>query len=120
MKKALTFTFPWPPSVNNYWMHTRRGIYISAFGRAYRKEVWTEVKSRYPGHKAYSTPIEVSIVASPPDKRKRDLDNIFKSILDAMQHAGVYEDDGYIDLLQIARIPEKHGLIHVTVREVKK
>lgn len=119
MKKALVFTFPWPPSVNHYWMHTRRGIYISAFGKAYRKEVWAEVKNQYPGHKAITSSIEVSIVASPPDARKRDLDNIFKSVLDAMQHAGVYEDDGQIDLLQIGRLTEKHGLIHVTVREVK-
>jgi crossover junction endodeoxyribonuclease RusA len=37
--------------------------------------------------------------AFPPDHRRRDLDNIQKPVLDALEHAGVYEDDSQIDLL---------------------
>ena len=37
--------------------------------------------------------------AFPPDRRRRDLDNLQKPLLDALQHAGVYEDDSQIDLL---------------------
>lgn len=37
--------------------------------------------------------------AFPPDRRRRDLDNLQKPTLDAMQHAGVYEDDSQVDLL---------------------
>jgi len=40
--------------------------------------------------------------AFPPDRRRRDLDNLQKSTLDALEHAGLYEDDSQIDLL-IAR-----------------
>jgi crossover junction endodeoxyribonuclease RusA len=37
--------------------------------------------------------------AFPPDRRRRDLDNIQKPVLDALEHAAVYEDDSQIDLL---------------------
>jgi crossover junction endodeoxyribonuclease RusA len=37
--------------------------------------------------------------AFPPDRRRRDLDNIQKPVLDALEHVGVYEDDSQIDLL---------------------
>jgi crossover junction endodeoxyribonuclease RusA len=41
--------------------------------------------------------------AFPPDRRRRDLDNLAKPTLDALEHAGVYEDDSQIDLLIIRR-----------------
>ncbi|NBW23084.1 MAG: RusA family crossover junction endodeoxyribonuclease, partial [Caulobacteraceae bacterium] len=41
--------------------------------------------------------------AFPPDKRKRDLDNVLKSLLDALTHANVWDDDSQIDDLRIYR-----------------
>ncbi len=35
----------------------------------------------------------VEIIMYPPDKRKRDMDNIKKALFDALQHAGLYKDD---------------------------
>jgi len=43
--------------------------------------------------------IALAMDAFPPDHRRRDLDNIQKPVLDALEHAGVYEDDSQIDLL---------------------
>jgi Holliday junction resolvase RusA-like endonuclease len=45
--------------------------------------------------------VALSIVAHPPNRRKRDLDNLLKAPLDAMAHAGVYDDDGQIVRLSI-------------------
>lgn len=39
----------------------------------------------------------------PPDRRRRDIDNPLKALLDACEHAGCYEDDGQIDELHIVR-----------------
>jgi crossover junction endodeoxyribonuclease RusA len=41
--------------------------------------------------------------AFPPDRRRRDLDNLLKALLDSIEHAGVYEDDSQIDLLVARR-----------------
>lgn len=45
----------------------------------------------------------MSIRLDPPDRRRRDLDNALKGTLDALEKAGVYNDDGQIDKLSIER-----------------
>lgn len=58
----------------------------------------------------------------PPDKRRRDVDNICKALLDAMQHAGVYEDDSQIDDLHIRRrdvVPPGRVVVQITAMEAK-
>lgn len=47
--------------------------------------------------------IALCMDAFPPDRRRRDLDNIRKPVLDALEHAGVYADDSQIDLLITGR-----------------
>lgn len=47
--------------------------------------------------------LQVAITASPPDRRRRDLDNILKATLDSLQHAGLYPDDSQIDALFVIR-----------------
>ena len=58
----------------------------------------------------------VKILASPPDNRKHDLDNILKSLLDSIQHAGVFEDDEQIDGLEIYRTKERENAVYVTIK----
>lgn len=58
--------------------------------------------------------IKVSMCAFPPDKRRRDLDNLNKIILDSLQKAGLFHDDSQIDYLSIERCePFKDGKIRV-------
>jgi len=51
----------------------------------------------------YSGRLGLVIAAYPPDRRKRDLDNLLKATLDALVFAKVIKDDGDIDELGIAR-----------------
>ena len=114
----MRLTLPWPPSVNTYWRHPNKGPLasrhlISEKGRDYRAFVLRAVKWQ-----AYDLPkgrLEVSILANPPDARKRDLDNILKSLLDSLAHAGLIEDDGFIDKLSIERGEINRGGGSVTV-----
>jgi crossover junction endodeoxyribonuclease RusA len=59
------------------------------------------------------------IDAYPPDRRRRDLDNIQKAILDSLEKAGAYNDDSQIDLLIVSRqrsIPG--GAIIITLQKL--
>jgi len=47
--------------------------------------------------------LALTIIVHPPDRRRRDLDNVLKGVLDALQHSGLIADDGNIDLLAIVR-----------------
>ena len=119
----LRLTLPWPPSVNHYWMRTRHGRpYISARGTVYRGAVilLCRAEMRQQQIERMTGRLRVEIIAHPPDRRKRDLDNVLKSLLDSLQHAGVYEDDTQIDDLRIVRRvrdPKKKGWIEIEVGE---
>lgn len=102
-----TLTLPFPPSVNHYW--GVRGIhrFVDQKGKFFRAKVGEIVSE------ANIQPIQgrmaVFISLFPPDRRKRDLDNVLKALLDALQHAGCYEDDSQIDDLQIVRCEVRKG-----------
>jgi crossover junction endodeoxyribonuclease RusA len=111
---------PYPPSLNTYWRHPIRGklvgrTLISEKGRDYRRQIKGIVLARrlprFDGVR-----LAVTIKASAPDKRLRDLDNIPKALLDALVHAGVLEDDSMIDELHIIRLPPRApGTVFLTI-----
>jgi len=109
-------TLPWPPSVNTYWRHPTKGALagrhlISEQGRRYRNEVAKCVLVQKTTRFLGGEPIRLEIVAYVPDRRRRDLDNILKSMLDAITHAGVWADDTQVDDLRIYRARDSHGAL---------
>jgi len=61
----------------------------------------------------------MSIECYPPDRRKRDLDNLGKCIADSLQHARVYADDSQIDFLSFERMPNLYGKVLIYIKEIK-
>ena len=107
------YTLPYPPSVNHYYRHVGARVLISSEGRKYREAVWLAVLEQ--GRKRHEGPVSVELLVSPPDKRRRDLDNVLKGLLDALAHAGVYEDDSQIDSLTVKRGRPGSGSVTVYV-----
>ena len=102
----MTLTLPYPPSVNHYWRRVGPRTLISREGRTFRKNVCALLASASgngPRKPPMGGRIALAMDAFPPDRRRRDLDNIQKSVLDALERAGVYEDDSQIDLLLTRR-----------------
>jgi crossover junction endodeoxyribonuclease RusA len=110
--------FPVPPSNNVYYRRSGHHTHISVKGREYKKTVCNIVSEFYP-IKFGINPLRVHINYWPATKRKMDLDNLFKGILDALTAAGVWDDDSQIDELSISRMQVmKGGKISVTVESV--
>lgn len=112
----LRFELPYPPSINHYYKHTARGVMISDKGRQYRNDAFYLLADMR--GKCQDKKLMVTINVYPPDKRKRDLDNILKCLLDAMEHANVYENDNNIDMLTVIRrhsVP--NGCVQVWIGE---
>ena len=72
---------------------------LSPEGRNYRTAVCAQLAGNGPRKPPSGGRIALCMDAFPPDKRRRDLDNLGKSVADALQDAAVYEDDSQIDLL---------------------
>lgn len=105
----MILTIPWPPSVNHYWRKWRNRMVISREGRMFCKNVCALLcgsqgdSGNGPRKPPFTGSIALAMDAFPPDRRRRDLDNLVKSTQDALAHAGAFEDDSQVDLLVVRR-----------------
>ncbi|EIC83332.1 RusA family crossover junction endodeoxyribonuclease [Serratia sp. M24T3] len=121
----MILTLPFPPSFNGYWRSPNKGALkgrtlISESGRKFRANALASVLEQLRRRpKAITANVAVSIVLYPPTNQKRDLDNYFKALLDALTHAGVYADDSQIKDLHAVWGPViKNGKAEVTIKEI--
>ncbi len=113
----LEIELPWPPTVNHYYLRKGNRTFISPIGISYRRKVIILCKSFanfFPSEKR----LRMFLQCFPPDRRRRDLDNLGKCILDSLQHAHVYVDDNQIDDLRFLRMPELLGKVVVSIDAV--
>ena len=110
----ISLVLPYPPSCNHYWGQSGNRRFIGKKGVQFRKDVIEAVVSAYAISLEGRLGVHVSLY--PPDKRKRDIDNSMKSLLDACEHAGCYENDSQIDELHIIRKEVvKGGLCEIVI-----
>lgn len=122
----IELTLPYPPSVNHYkrvgrLTTTKNGkiyqprVNSSATTRFYY-EVWMKVR----GMKIEGlgeADIHLDLEVYPPDKKKRDIDNILKPTIDALMNSGLFKDDSQISRLVVTRKSiMKHGQIIAIIR----
>lgn len=105
----IKLELPYPPTVNHYYgQRPRGGRYIKPEGKLFRSEVLAEALQKKACN--YLTcEIEVDIEVYPPDKRKRDLDNINKALLDALEAAGIFRDDSQIVKMTSTKFKQLKG-----------
>ena len=98
----LILSLPYPPSVNSYWRANGHRRFISAEGRKFKEDVSAYV-IEYRVPKLGAEPLDVHIVLHPRDKRRTYIDNRVKAVLDALQDAGVFDDDCQVEKLTVIR-----------------
>lgn len=93
---------PYPPSMNTYWRNFRGNTVLSKAGREYKTAV-AECVVAQEIPKFGNKRLEVTLFLYPRSKVVTDLDNRLKAVLDGLEDAGVYDNDGNIDILMIQR-----------------
>lgn len=67
----------------------------------------------------YAEKMQVDLLIYPPDKKKRDIDNVIKVILDTLQHAGVFENDFNVWKLTAERKEvRQYGEVEFFIKEI--
>lgn len=117
----MKYELPWPPSVNKYWTRStswkgKPGMMLTPKARAYHLKVLERLGI---GRQPLTGRISLTIELYPPDKRRRDIDNVLKALFDTMQKARLYKDDSQVDRLYVKRCePVKEGMVTVEIREI--
>jgi len=101
----IELELPFPPSINHYYRRVGPRTLISREGRRFRKKVCATLA--FIGVKPMIGQLHMEIELYPPDRRRRDIDNSQKALLDALQHGGLYADDSQIVKLNT----EKRGVV---------
>lgn len=116
---------PFPPSVNHYWRKVPRGMIVSEEGRKYNSRVAMLTLLNGRGDQDYyvrqlahigDMPVRVNISAYLPDRRKRDLDNLFKVLFDSFTKNKIWEDDSQVYDIRAIKIPKTDAFPHGSVR----
>lgn len=114
----VTLRLPCPPSMNTYWRNFRGRTVLSKAGREFKQAVQDYViDNNIP--KFGDKRLSVIMVYRPRDRRITDIDNRIKPVLDALQEAGVYDDDSQVDHLEMSRgLNLKGGGVVVFIGEI--
>jgi len=93
---------------------------ITKAGREFKAAV-ADYVVEYKVPKLGDSKLKVTMVLFPRDKRKIDIDNRIKAVLDALEDAGVFNNDFQVDHLEIIRgEPVKNGGIKVMIETIDK
>lgn len=121
----VIFRLPLPPSANHYFVERAvirkdgKAIVMKhpgSDGIAYRRTVALELQGQKVPLRTLAGKLYVNISVYPPDRRRRDLDNLLKALLDALKTSELIEDDGDIDKLAIIRGEVMPGNAHIVVQ----
>lgn len=105
-----------PPSVNHVWkshIAGRRAItYLTKEGKDFKKRLAAKVPKEW---KPYHEEVDVLIELVFPDKRRRDIDNYGKAILDALNQKAYLDDSQIVKLTLTKKFKKNKPLIRVHV-----
>jgi len=102
--KTASLTLPYPPSLHRYYKKYRNRIIITSEGKSYQEEVAALVSAlNYYNFFIGTDRLAMDVLLFPPDRRHRDLDNVFKALCDSLQNSSIFVNDSQLDYLCITR-----------------
>jgi Holliday junction resolvase RusA-like endonuclease len=110
---GFVVTLPFPPTVNNLFANTPNGRVRTAKYRAWAKAALTHCR----GARRIAGPYRLTVLATRPDSRKRDLSNLLKATEDLLVKAGLVQDDSLCTDIQLSWLigpPVAGGAVMVT------
>lgn len=119
MTDHVELKLPFPGSINSLWRCVRGRNILSKAGREYQVLAQKYLMTQAPLPR-FDSPVSVEIALCPPSRRRMDIDNRIKPVLDALQKAGVLADDSLVHRLVVTwdhnqKVADAGGCICVVV-----
>ncbi|OHB58817.1 MAG: hypothetical protein A2Y12_00245 [Planctomycetes bacterium GWF2_42_9] len=115
--EKITIELPYPPSINHYFKRRGNRTFIGREGMMFRKRVCSVLMAA--NVKPMAGMLAMKVRAYPPDRRKRDIDNIQKPLLDALEKGRAFYNDCQIKhLTTVMKNPVNGGKTTVTIRVI--
>ena len=109
MIDTIILYLPFPPTLNDYYGNHGHVKFVKKKGKAFKAALRKEIMEQLGVFEAITEPMDCEVTLYMPDRRRRDLDNYMKALLDALSPdpkedwAGLWEDDSLVDQLFIYR-----------------
>lgn len=111
----MNLSLPYPPTGNHATKHANGAHYTTQEVKRYRTTICNLARQQG-AISPLVGPLQVVAEISPPDRRRRDMDNCWKTLADALTLAKVWGDDFQIaDLRLIRGLPVKGGSVQLMV-----
>lgn len=116
----LRLTLPYPFQANHMKMPSRGRLIMNPKYRDWRAGALWSIREQVPNgiHPVITGYFHITITVDRPDRRRRDLDNLSKAVLDALKEGGVIEDDSYADRIVMEwsgrdPVPEARAMVEI-------
>ncbi len=95
----LTLILDRPPSENHLYPTGKTGRrFLSPEGKRYYAALPWSIRLQLDGPiTTFVCRLSVSVVVHRPDRRRRDIVNLWKALADGLTHAGIWDDDSQIE-----------------------
>lgn len=116
---GVKINLPMPVSNNAMYMPAHGKIILTNAARSYYNEL-KNFFAREGGVEMIEGRLSVNVWIHEKDMRRRDINNLTKSLFDGLQKCGVYKDDSQIDETHIYRgeiVEDPYVCIEITVLE---
>lgn len=95
----LRYELPYPPSTNGLFFNATKGRRKTIAYRNWLDAAGWQIVEQ--GRRSVHGPVSISVALVKPDKRKRDLDNLMKPILDLLVEMGCIDDDSFVKRISV-------------------
>ena len=112
------FLLPFPPSVNSMYAGKARRYKSPRYKKWIAEAQVMACKQKLPVW--VNGPLQVQLDFVKPDKRKRDLDNLAKAVLDFCTDAQVWKDDCQVEHLTLRWVETDFVGVKVIIQPLKK
>lgn len=117
----IELILPYPPSLNSIWRHGSGKVFLSPQAKRYYNYVYLIYAQAKAPKFDVGARLELWGTAYPPDKRRRDIDNLPKVVFDSLEATGMFQNDAQIKkmhMFMMEPVDKKKSRIEIRIEKI--